>query len=108
MVPVATPTHCCSSQLAHEQRRRRTVATSGRRDTMLRTRFTALVGCSVPIQQAGIGWPLANPQLAAAVANAGGLGLVAVYGLPPPRIAQILDALRAETTGVVGANFSMR
>ena len=35
---------------------------------MLRTRFTALVGCSIPIQQAGMGG-LASPQLAA-----GGIG----------------------------------
>lgn len=75
---------------------------------MLTTRFTALVGCSVPIQQAGMDWPVGNSTLAAAVANAGGLGIVGVYGLPPERIAHILDALRAETTGVCGANFIMR
>ena len=39
----------------------------------LRTRFTELVGCSVPIQQAGMG--AASPSaLAAAVSEAGGLG----------------------------------
>ena len=42
---------------------------------MLRTRFTDLIGCTVPIQQAGLG-SLANPKLAAAVANAGGQGMV--------------------------------
>jgi nitronate monooxygenase len=40
---------------------------------MLSTRFTDLVGCTVPIQQAPIGG-CANPRLAAAVAEAGGLG----------------------------------
>ncbi len=44
---------------------------------MLATRFTELVGCSVPIQQAGMG-RLANPRLAAAVARAGGLGMVTI------------------------------
>ena len=44
---------------------------------MLTTRFTELVGCSVPIQQAGMG-SHANPRLAAAVANAGGLGTICV------------------------------
>jgi NAD(P)H-dependent flavin oxidoreductase YrpB (nitropropane dioxygenase family) len=39
---------------------------------MLSTRFTALVGCSVPIQQAGMGSHL-GPGLAAAAANADGL-----------------------------------
>lgn len=46
---------------------------------MLTTRFTELVGCSIPIQQAGMG-SHANPRLAAAVANTGGLGMVSVYG----------------------------
>ena len=46
---------------------------------MITTRFTELVGCSVPIQQAGMG-SHTNPRLAAAVANAGGLGMVSVYG----------------------------
>ena len=35
---------------------------------MLSTRFTELVGCTVPIQQAGMG-ALANPCLAQAVAD---------------------------------------
>jgi len=38
---------------------------------MLATRFTQLVGCSIPIQQAPIGG-LANADLAATVSNAGG------------------------------------
>jgi NAD(P)H-dependent flavin oxidoreductase YrpB (nitropropane dioxygenase family) len=38
---------------------------------MLTTRFTKLVGCTVPIQQAGMG-EAASPELAAAVSEAGG------------------------------------
>ncbi len=71
---------------------------------MLNTRFTELVGCSIPIQQAGLGG-LANPQLAAAVANAGAQGMVSVSGLPPDLLAGILDKLRKETSGVFGCNF---
>ena len=41
----------------------------------LTTRFTELVGCTVPIQQAGMG-AAATPELAAAVSNAGGLGML--------------------------------
>jgi nitronate monooxygenase len=77
---------------------------------MLTTRFTELVGCSVPISQAGMGW-LSNPRLAAAVADAGGLGMVSVYGWyggPPAVIAETLDRLREQTSGVIGANFIMR
>ncbi|MGH9022269.1 MAG: NAD(P)H-dependent flavin oxidoreductase [Acidimicrobiia bacterium] len=40
---------------------------------MVETRFTRLVGCSVPVQQAPMG-PISPPGLALAVAGAGGLG----------------------------------
>ncbi len=46
---------------------------------MLTTRFTQLIGCSVPIQQAPIGG-LANADLAAAVSNAGALEMKTVSG----------------------------
>ena len=72
---------------------------------MLTTRFTELVGCSVPIQQAGMGGGIASPRLAAAVANAGGLGMVSVYGYTPAVVAQLLDSARQQTVGPIGANF---
>jgi len=77
---------------------------------MLKTKFTQLVGCSVPIQQAGMG-SLSRPGLAAAVANAGGLGMVSVYGIyggPPENVAKMLNDTREQTSGVFGANFIMR
>jgi nitronate monooxygenase len=74
---------------------------------MLTTHFTELVGCSVPIQQAGMGRGIASPRLAAAVTNAGGLGMVSVYGsgYTPEIVAQILDSVRTLTSGPIGANF---
>jgi len=77
---------------------------------MLTTRFTELVGCSVPIQQAGMG-SHATPRLAAAVANAGGLGMVSVYGDyggPPENVAKMLERTREQTSGAFGANFIMK
>ena len=74
---------------------------------MLTTRLTELVGCTVSIQQAGMGW-FAYPPLANAVAEAGGLGLVSVYGGyggPPDRIAALLDTLDEHPAAAVGANF---
>src|SRR5579859_6206613 len=69
---------------------------------MLTTRFTELVGCSVPIQEA----PVASwPRLAAAVASAGGLGMVSVSGCTPVQIVTLLDQVREQTSGVFGANF---
>lgn len=76
---------------------------------MLATRFTELVGCSVPIQQSGMG-SHANPKLAAAVANAGGLGTICVYskyGGPPANVAKMLAYTRSQTDGAFGANFIM-
>jgi NAD(P)H-dependent flavin oxidoreductase YrpB (nitropropane dioxygenase family) len=59
------------------------------------TRFTALVGCRLPIQQAGMGG-VSTPELAAAVARAGGLGMLAGTGLRGDAVAtavgQVLDA----------------
>ena len=71
---------------------------------MLKTRFTELVGCAVPIQQAGMG-SFANPLLAAAATAGGGQGMVSVYGDPPDLIAAQLDDARGRTQGVLGANF---
>ena len=60
---------------------------------MLSTKFTRLVGCSLPIQQAGMGG-VALPKLAAAVADAGGLGMIGGVRLPAPFLANALDQLR--------------
>lgn len=71
---------------------------------MLRTRFTEMTHCTVSIQQAGMG-ALANKRLAAAVADAGGQGMVSWSGMSPGNLAETLDDLRRETSGVFGVNF---
>lgn len=71
---------------------------------MLATRFTRLVGCAVPLQQAGMA-DLANNRLAAAVANAGGQGMVSWAGMNADNLAETLDDLRQQTSGVCGVNF---
>jgi nitronate monooxygenase len=73
---------------------------------MLATRFTELVGCQTPLQQAAIGGA-ARPPLVAAVADAGGLGMLARTLLPVPVLAAMLDELRARTSGAWGVNFLM-
>lgn len=71
---------------------------------MLTTRFTELVGCTVPIQQAGMG-RFARPPLAAAVSNAGGLGQISISESNDPHwVAAILDETRRLTNGAIGAN----
>src|SRR5256712_11030412 len=72
---------------------------------MLQTKFTELLGWTVPLQQAGMG-KIASPALAAAVAEAGGLGMVSgIASAPPEYVAKILDGLRRSTSGAFGANF---
>jgi nitronate monooxygenase len=73
---------------------------------MLATTFTDLVGCSAPIQQAGMGG-VATPELAVAVARAGGLGMVAGVMLPPDALAAMLDQMPAHHGGAIGVNFLM-
>jgi len=71
---------------------------------MLTTKFTTLVGCSVPVQQAGMGG-VAMRELAAAVADAGGLGMIGGVRLPAPFLTDVLDQLRKQTRGPFGVNF---
>lgn len=55
---------------------------------MNNNRICKLLGIDYPIMQGGMAW-VANATLAAAVSNAGGLGLIAAGAMPP-------DVLRAE------------
>src|SRR5579863_6098841 len=73
---------------------------------MISTAFTELVGCRVPIQQAGMGG-VATPELAAAVAEAGGLGMVSLVFMPAAEVRVVLDALAATAAGPVGLNVLM-
>jgi nitronate monooxygenase len=72
----------------------------------MRTRFSELVGCSVPIQLAGMG-AAATPELAAAVSNAGALGMVGTArpGLSPATLKSMLDDVRSRTSSPFGVNF---
>ena len=58
----------------------------------MRTRFTELVGCRLPLQLAGMGG-VGTAELATAVARAGGLGMVPGYVEPPHGV------------GAIGVNF---
>jgi nitronate monooxygenase len=71
---------------------------------VLSTRFTELVGCTVPIQLAGMGGT-ATPPLALAVAEAGGLGMISAALLSAPELSHELDRLRERTSKPIGVNF---
>lgn len=69
-----------------------------------KTAFTELVGCTVPIQQAGFG-SSANVALAGAVSEAGGLGMLGGTMADAPALAAAVDAVEQITTRPVGVNF---
>jgi len=72
---------------------------------MLSTRFTELVGCAVPLQQAPMG-VVAPPRLALAVARAGGVGTVsAPFGAGPDDMAAHLDSWVDPDAGALAVNF---
>src|SRR3954469_16562824 len=66
--------------------------------------FTGLVGCRLPLQLASLGGPVGTPELAAAVSEAGGLGMI-----PNPSssadVEQLLGAARALTDRTLGVGF---
>lgn len=70
----------------------------------METAFTRLVGCTAPIQLAGMPG-IATVELAAAVARAGGLGMLGAADLSADLLEQQLVALRRATTGAVGVTF---
>jgi nitronate monooxygenase len=65
-------------------------------------RFTDLVSCKLPLQQAGMSGT-ATSQLAAAVANAGGLGMIGIGRQNIAVIERYLDEVASMTTAPIGA-----
>jgi nitronate monooxygenase len=72
----------------------------------METRFTLLVGCEVPLQQAGMGGAT-TVELVVAVADAGALGMLGLGGAPPDAVGQAIGAVADRTAGVFGVNFLM-
>ena len=70
---------------------------------MLRTKFCELFGVEYPIVSAGMGG-VSFANLAAAVSEAGGLGTIALAGLPPEAIAAEISAARRITAKPVAVN----
>jgi nitronate monooxygenase len=74
---------------------------------MLTTRFTELVGCTVPIQSAPMGGVATAPSLPGAVSEAGGHGMVAGISLPSEALSAVLDEVENRTQQPYGVNFLM-
>lgn len=70
----------------------------------LPTRFTELIGCERPIQLASMSG-IADARLAAAVSNAGGLGMLGVGRRGPDLLEPMIDDVLRATERPVGAGF---
>jgi len=72
-----------------------------------RTRFTELAGIEHPIVQGGMMW-VGRAELAAAVSNAGGLGILTALTLPTPdELRREIDRCRAMTDKPFGVNLTI-
>jgi NAD(P)H-dependent flavin oxidoreductase YrpB (nitropropane dioxygenase family) len=69
----------------------------------METAFTRLVGCTVPIQLAGMG-SILTPELAASVSEAGGLGQITLAGTTFEIAQQRLEKLQSLTSKPFGVN----
>jgi nitronate monooxygenase len=65
------------------------------------------LGVRLPIWNAGMGVGIAGPELASAVSNAGGLGVLGMGGLPEPLIRAEINRTRGLTDQPFGVNIIM-
>jgi NAD(P)H-dependent flavin oxidoreductase YrpB (nitropropane dioxygenase family) len=71
--------------------------------SVVETSFTRLVGCTAPLQLAGMG-SILSPELAAAVSEAGGLGQITLAGAPVELAQRRMDQLQSLTSKPFGVN----
>lgn len=71
---------------------------------MLKTPLCAQLGIELPIFNAGMGGGVAGPELAAAVSNAGGIGVLGMGGVPGPVIREQIRRLRTLTSKPFAVN----
>ncbi|HSW35585.1 MAG TPA: nitronate monooxygenase, partial [Candidatus Limnocylindrales bacterium] len=70
---------------------------------MIKTEITSLLNIKYPLFQGGMAW-LATHELAAAVSEAGGLGIIGTGSAPPDWVDQQIQALRNCTDKPFGVN----
>ncbi|MEF9895597.1 MAG: enoyl-[acyl-carrier-protein] reductase FabK [Clostridia bacterium] len=70
---------------------------------MIRSELCALIGIEYPIFQGGMAW-VSEAKLAAAVSNAGGLGIISAMNAPGDYLREQIRACRAATDKPFGVN----
>ena len=71
---------------------------------MIHTRLCDLLNIQAPIFCAPMGPDITSPELAAAVSNAGGLGIISFGGFPPPLLREVIRRVRDLTDRPFGIN----
>ena len=72
----------------------------------LDTRVTRLLGIKYPIIQGAMAW-IADGKLAAAVSEAGGLGIIACGSAPTEWVREQIELARSLTKNPIGANIML-
>ena len=75
---------------------------------MLRTRLCELLGIEVPVLGAPMGPEISGLELAAAVSNAGGVGMISFGGYPPQALKERIRKLRSLTSRPFGFNILLQ
>src|SRR5205823_1680461 len=78
-------------------------AAGGAGHAVIRTRLTELLGIRSPVVQSGMGY-VSGARLAAAVSQAGGLGIIASATMDPAQLRSAIREVRARTTAPFGVN----
>lgn len=74
--------------------------------TKIRNRITQMIGVEYPIVQAPMGW-IARAQLASAVSNAGGMGIIETSSGDIPAVREEVKKMRTLTTKPFGMNIAL-
>ena len=72
----------------------------------MESKISQLLGIQYPIIQGGMAW-VANPSLASAVSNAGGLGIIACGHAPGPVVHGFIDEMKQLTDKPFGVNIML-
>ncbi len=72
----------------------------------MKTRVTELLGIEKPVIQGGMAW-VATHELASAVSNAGGLGIIGAGGAPASWVREQIQAAKKETDRPFGVNLML-
>lgn len=72
----------------------------------MKTRVTELLGITYPVIQGGMAW-VATYELASAVSNAGGLGIIGAGGAPAEWVSQQIEMAKKETDKPFGVNLML-